>query len=88
MYVIAVYDVNGKRDNKMLKLFRKYLFHVQGSVFEGELTIANLNILQNEIKLIIDDESDDAVLFYRILSPKEIQKDFVGKQKKIEPVIL
>ena len=88
MYVIAVYDVDAKRDNKMLKLFRKYLFHVQGSVFEGELTFTKLKNLESETKAVIDDESEDTVLFYRILSPKEIKKDFVGKDKKIEPIVL
>ena len=35
MFVILVYDVHVKRVNKMLKLVRRYLVHVQKSVFEG-----------------------------------------------------
>lgn len=35
MYVILTYDVKVKRNPKVLKLCRKYLTHVQKSVFEG-----------------------------------------------------
>ncbi len=34
MYYIAVYDVGEKRVGKMLKIFRKYMHHIQNSVFE------------------------------------------------------
>lgn len=88
MYVIAIYDVNAKRDAKMLKLFRQYLFHVQGSVFEGELTPSKLNELEIKIQERIKDKSDDKVLIYKILSPKEIRKDSFGNQKDIETIIL
>lgn len=88
MYVIAIYDVNAKRDVKMLKLFRQYLFHVQGSVFEGELTPSKLNELEIKIQERMKDKSDDKVLIYKILSPKEIRKDSFGNQKDIETIIL
>lgn len=38
MFVILVYDVDQKRVAKVLKKCREYLFWVQNSVFEGELT--------------------------------------------------
>ena len=38
MYVICTYDVAEKRCVKVMKVLRKYMFHVQNSVFEGELT--------------------------------------------------
>ena len=49
MYVICVYDVNEKRCSKVMKVLRKYLFHIQNSVFEGELTPAKYKILQKEL---------------------------------------
>ena len=42
MYVICVYDVQEKRCAKVMKVLRKYLFHVQKSVFEGEATPSRL----------------------------------------------
>lgn len=34
MYIILTYDVGSKRVEKVLKICRKYLVHVQKSVFE------------------------------------------------------
>ena len=48
MFVILVYDVKAKRNNKILKTCRKYLRHVQKSVFEGNLTEAKLKRLKNQ----------------------------------------
>ena len=47
MFVILVYDVKTKRNNKILKTGRKYLRHLQKSVVEGNLTEATLNRLKN-----------------------------------------
>ena len=44
MYIICVYDVKEKRCQKFMKLLRKYLFHVQNSVFEGTLTQNNITV--------------------------------------------
>ena len=35
MYVILTYDVGAKRVSKVMKTCRKYMVHVQKSVFEG-----------------------------------------------------
>ena len=53
MFVILVYDVKTKRNNKILKTCRKYLRHVQKSVFEGNLTEAKLKRLKNELKKML-----------------------------------
>ena len=47
MYVILVYDICvdnvGKKNlPKVYKTCKKYLIHIQNSVFEGEITEANL----------------------------------------------
>ncbi|WP_314794473.1 CRISPR-associated endonuclease Cas2, partial [Eggerthia catenaformis] len=47
MYAILVYDIakedmGRKRWNNVFKLCKQYLVHVQNSVFEGEITKANL----------------------------------------------
>ena len=51
MYIILVYDINlDGTGNKVLrhvfKICKRYLTHVQNSVFEGELTQAQLNKLE------------------------------------------
>ena len=60
MFVILVYDVDQKRVAKVLKKCREYLFWVQNSVFEGELTEMKLGQLKRELKAIIDDGYDSS----------------------------
>lgn len=42
MYVVIVYDVGVDRVNKVRTFLRQYMNWVQNSVFEGELTKAEL----------------------------------------------
>lgn len=78
MHVIAIYDVGEKRVNKVLKLFRKYLTWIQNSVFQGDITKAKLQELQNTLVDIIDIEYD-SVVFFRMRSDQVFKKEFVGK---------
>ena len=53
MYVILVYDIvtdmQGKKIlPKVFKICKKYLVHIQKSVFEGEISKANLTALKHE----------------------------------------
>ena len=68
MYVICTYDITEKRCPKVMKVLRRYMFHVQKSVFEGELTPAKFNELKIKLNKIV--ESDDSVLFYFVYENK------------------
>jgi CRISPR-associated protein Cas2 len=46
MYCILVYDVNIKKVSKVNKILRRYLYWVQNSVFEGEISESNLMELE------------------------------------------
>ena len=63
MYIILTYDVNQKRVGKVLKICRKYLVHVQKSVFEGILTESRLKSLKNELQKVIDFDNDGICIF-------------------------
>ena len=76
MYVICTYDVNEKRCDKLKKLLRQYLFHVQKSVFEGELTLHQMKELQEKIKKII--QIENSVQLYYCYNNKQIYKDKLG----------
>ena len=59
MYVILVYDIckdgNGqKRWNRVFKLCKQNLVHIQKSVFEGEISDADLFKLEESIEKEID----------------------------------
>ena len=56
MYVICVYDVNEKTCVKVMKILRKYLFHIQKSVFEGTLTPKQFSVLKEELHKVTSDE--------------------------------
>lgn len=77
MYVICAYDVDQKRCNKVMKILRKYLFHVQNSVFDGTLTPKQFKDLKSELKGFTT--SSDSILFYLSYNDKQVYKEQIGK---------
>lgn len=65
MYVIVVYDTAAKRNPQILRTCRQYLHHVQRSVFEGELSVAQLRRFRAAVESVID-RSYDNVLVYTL----------------------
>lgn len=68
MYVILVYDIcsdegGQKVLNKTFKICKKYLTHIQNSVFEGEISAGNIIKLKNELNGIIREDLDSVILF-------------------------
>lgn len=63
MYLIVVYDTLAERNPKVLRTCRRYLHHVQRSVFEGEVSAAQLKRFRAAIEAVID-KSYDSVLIY------------------------
>lgn len=81
MYYILTYDIaSPKRLPKALKLCRRYLNHVQYSVFEGELTNLQMDKLKNELKTIID-KTEDSVLIYQARTPEVVERIILGVEK-------
>ena len=87
MYVILVYDINVERLSKVLKTCRVYLNWVQNSVFEGEITEADLIRLKHQLKNIID-EDEDSIIIYRLTSSRYISKEIIGTEKRPTDFIL
>lgn len=77
MFVIMAYDVGEKRNAKVRKLAEKYLFPVQESVFQGDLSSKKLRKFQQEIKGVIDVETDK-VLFYKTQNNYDLQIEEIG----------
>lgn len=81
VYYILTYDITSpKRLPKALKLCRRYLNHVQNSVFEGELTTAQMDRLQSEMKMLID-KKEDSVLIYAARTPEVVDRHVLGIEK-------
>ncbi|WP_352404288.1 CRISPR-associated endonuclease Cas2, partial [Sporanaerobacter acetigenes] len=80
MFVILVYDIGEKRVAKVLKTCRKYLYWVQNSVFEGEISEANLTKLKIELGRIIDYEQD-SIIIYSFRTTKYSNVEIMGIKK-------
>lgn len=87
MFVILVYDISEKRVGKVLKKCREYLYWVQNSVFEGEITEAKFKKLKEELKRIIDRE-EDSVVIYNLRTTKYSSREVMGQQKGGQNLIL
>lgn len=80
MYVIIVYDINVDRVNKVKSFLRQYLFWIQNSVFEGELTKSEFKIVINGLKNIIN-EDVDSVIIYKLMMEESLERDVLGIEK-------
>ncbi|MDR3708835.1 MAG: CRISPR-associated endonuclease Cas2 [Capsulimonadaceae bacterium] len=81
MYVIVVYDVNEKRVGKVCKFLRRYLPHVQNSVFEGELTESKLEAVRAGLRKIMVEEQDSALL-WAFRDARWTDREIIGTEKK------
>lgn len=82
MYVVVVYDVDQKRCGKMLRLCRRYLHHIQNSVFEGEISEARLEELKIKAKKIMNEEDEDSLIVFKSRNEKWLDKEIVGADKR------
>jgi CRISPR-associated protein Cas2 len=73
----VTYDVAVKRVSKVMKVCRKYLTHVQKSVFEGMITEGKLNQLKKELKSMIV-YTEDEICIYKIETLKYTSKEKIG----------
>lgn len=83
MYVILVYDINldEKEGQKVLrntfKVCKKYLTHIQNSVFEGELLDSQEIKLKKELDKYIRTDKDSVILF-KSRNQRWLDKEFLG----------
>jgi CRISPR-associated protein Cas2 len=80
MFIILVYDIGVKRVAKVLKKCRQYLYWVQNSVFEGEITPAKFKKLKDELAKIID-KKEDSVVIYNLRTTKYSSREILGLEK-------
>ena len=86
MFVILTYDVGRRRVSRVMKTCRRYLLHVQNSVFEGTITEARLNKLKSELEKKIEKETD-SVCIYEFDSTKYSRKEQIGLVVTYETII-
>jgi len=84
MYVVLVYDISGESNGqrtlgRVFKICKKYLTHIQNSVFEGELTEGQIAKLNAELNKLIRKDLDSVIIF-KSRNEKWLDKEFWGKK--------
>jgi len=84
MYVILVYDICGDDGgqrilNKTFKTCKKYLNHIQNSVFEGELSEPQILNLKYELNAYVRKEKDSVILF-KSRNERWLKKELWGRE--------
>lgn len=92
MYVILVYDIvmdeaGAKTLRRVYKECKKYLVHIQNSVFEGELSQSQLLNLELTIKKYLRKDRDSLIVF-KTRNERWLQKEFWGKEDNATSNIL
>jgi len=78
-FTVAVYDVDQSKNQKILSFLRMHMNWVQNSVFEGDLTKAELRSIKKELSDIIG--VGDSVIIYQMGNKKYIEKEIIGEEK-------
>lgn len=77
VYVVIVYDVEADRTRRFLKLLRRYLVHVQNSVFEGDITEGTLEELQCQLQSMLNE--GESIIVYEMSSEKWVDRTVYGE---------
>lgn len=86
MYVIVVYDIKqiddfAKVQRRVFKVCKKYLYHVQNSVFEGNLTRYQVEKLELELKAVLRGDNDSCIIF-KSRNQRWLEKKILTNQKE------
>jgi len=79
MYVIIVYDTEHDNCVKLHKLLKKYLFWNQNSVFEGNVTVAQLKKIKYLLNAVRAEDSH--IIFYSVENEKWLCREELGEAK-------
>lgn len=91
MYIILTYDISTEGNGakilrNVFKTCKKYLYHIQFSVFEGEVSPSQFMAFSLELKK--DSPDRDSVIIFQTRQEKWLQKDFIGKKEDTTSNIL
>lgn len=87
LFVILFYDFKEQRVSRALKICRKYLTWVQNSVFEGEITEANLKKLKSELKQKMR-QDEDSIIIYTFSNMRYSEREVIGVEKNQRSIFL
>ena len=80
MYIILVYDIQVERVAKVCKYLRQHLNWIQNSVFEGQLTKAQLARVKSGLAARTNPEYD-SIIVYQLRDARWMNKEVIGIDK-------
>lgn len=92
MYVILVYDITMDKQGKKIlpkiyKICKEYLYHIQNSVFEGEISEVKLVNLKQRLRQYIRTDSDSLIVF-KSRDEKWLNKEYWGREDDITSILI
>lgn len=76
MYDIKQVEDFPKVQRRVYQVCKKYLFHVQRSIFEGELSESQLLKLKLELKKYLR-KKDDSCIMFKSRNERWLQKEYI-----------
>ncbi len=86
MNIICIYNISGRLSTKVMNILRKYLFHLQRSVFQGKLTPSKFRKLQDELAQI-SLKPEDQIRFFFTYRDEELCEKTLGMPNKPRNII-
>ena len=83
MYIILVYDISLEENGAKIwrdvyKICKRYLMHIQNSVFEGEISKSQLFELKKTLRSKLRKDKDSLIIFSS-RNEKWLEKTIIGK---------
>lgn len=84
MYIVLVYDIKNADDysrtaNRVFKTCKRYLTHIQNSVFEGDISKTQLLELKILLKQYLRKDIDSCIIF-KSYNEKWLDKEFLTNE--------
>lgn len=82
LYIILMYDIRSDEEGSKIlrntfKICKRYLTHIQKSIFEGNLTELELLKLKAELNEYIRKDKDSLIIF-KSRNERWLEKEFLG----------
>ena len=85
MYAIVVYDVHVDKVQKINAFLKRYLFWVQNSVFEGEISESQLREVRRYLEEKLD--PDESAVIFTLRSAKYVKRIQIGRSTEPERIL-
>ena len=79
VHLIVVYDAKAERTRRYRTYLRRYLTHLQQSVFEGDVTAGTAEEIRETMDKLVSESATDAVVVYEVSSSSYLKREAYGE---------